>query len=91
MLTSDRRSTPLPHLVRYLRAAKVHAEHSRRAGPRPDGRARGDRWSVAGRHDLLTIQLARMTNHPAWATLQSITHPPNAIHYSLEPAKFNAG
>lgn len=50
----------------------------------------GSRWSVAGLHDLLTIQLARMTNHPAWTTLQSITHPPNAIHYSLETAKFNA-
>jgi hypothetical protein len=32
-----------------------------------------------------------MTNHPAWTTLQSITHPPNAIHYSLETAKLNAG
>jgi len=51
----------------------------------------GSRWSVAGLQDLLTIQLARMTSHPAWTTLQSITHPPNAIHYSLNTAKFNAG
>lgn len=51
----------------------------------------GSRWSIAGLHDLLTIQLARMTDHPAWVTLQAITHPPNAIHYSLETPKFNAG
>ena len=51
----------------------------------------GSRWSVPGLQELLTIQLARMTRHPAWTTLQSITHPPNAIHYSIDTAKFNAG
>lgn len=51
----------------------------------------GSRWSVAGLHDLITIQLARMTHHPAWTTLQSVTHPPNAIPFALRTAKFNAG
>lgn len=50
----------------------------------------GSRWSLAGLRDLITVQLARMTQHPAWTTLQAITHPPNAIHYSLQTAKFNA-
>ena len=51
----------------------------------------GSRWSVAGLHDLITVQLARMTNHPAWTRLHEITRPPNAIHYNLTTAKFNAG
>lgn len=51
----------------------------------------GSRWSLAGLHDLVTIQLARMTEHPAWTMLQAITHPPNAVHYSVQTAKFNAG
>lgn len=51
----------------------------------------GSRWSLAGLRDLVTLQLARMTDHPAWATLHAATHPPNAIHYSLRTAKFNAG
>ena len=51
----------------------------------------GSRWSVDGLRDLVTLQLARMTDHPAWRTLQASTRPPNAIHYSLRTAKFNAG
>lgn len=51
----------------------------------------GSRWTVDGLRDLVTLQLARMTNHPSWTTLQAITRPPNAIHYSLRTAKFNAG
>lgn len=51
----------------------------------------GSRWSIGGLRDLVTVQLARMTGHPAWTTLQAITHPPNAVHYSLQTAKFNAG
>lgn len=50
----------------------------------------GSRWSVDGLRDLVTLQLARMTDHPAWTTLQAITRPSNAIHYSLRTAKFNA-
>ncbi len=50
----------------------------------------GSRWSLAGLRDLVTLQLARMTDHPAWTTLHAATHPPNAIHYSLRTAKFNA-
>lgn len=51
----------------------------------------GSRWSVDGLRDLITLQLARMTDHPAWTTLQAATRPPNAIHYSLRTAKFNVG
>lgn len=51
----------------------------------------GSRWSVTGLRDLITLQLARMTEHPAWTTLQATTRPPNAIQYSLRTAKFNAG
>jgi hypothetical protein len=51
----------------------------------------GSRWSLTGLRDLITIQLARMTEHPAWTRLQAVHRPPNAIHYSLQTAKFNAG
>ena len=51
----------------------------------------GSRWSVNGLRDLVTLQLARMTDHPAWTTLQAVTRPPNAIDYSLGTVKFNAG
>ena len=51
----------------------------------------GSRWSIDGLRDLVTLQLARMTEHPAWTTLQSVHRPPNAIHYSLRTAEFNAG
>jgi hypothetical protein len=50
----------------------------------------GSRWSTNGLRDLVTVQLARMTQHPAWTTLHSATHPPNAIHYKITTAKFNA-
>ena len=51
----------------------------------------GSRWSLTGLRDLVTVQLARMTQHPAWTTLQATTHPTNAIQYSVQTAKFNAG
>jgi hypothetical protein len=50
----------------------------------------GSRWSVDGLRDLITIQLARMTNHPAWTTLRQALRPPNAIAFNLTTAKFNA-
>jgi hypothetical protein len=51
----------------------------------------GSRWSVPGLKDLITIQLARITDHPSWSRLQAITHPPNAIRFNITTAKFNAG
>lgn len=51
----------------------------------------GSRWSVDGLRDLITIQLARMTQHPAWATLRETTHPPNIIDFKINHLKFNAG
>jgi hypothetical protein len=51
----------------------------------------GSRWSVDGLRDLITIQLARMTQHPAWATLRASTHPPNPIDFKINHLKFNAG
>ena len=51
----------------------------------------GSRWSVDGLRDLITVQLARMTNHPAWATLRQALRPPNAIAFTINTAKFNAG
>lgn len=50
----------------------------------------GSRWSLAGLNDLVTVQLARMTQHPAWTRLLATTHPPNTIHYNIRTAKFNA-
>lgn len=50
----------------------------------------GSRWSVDGLRDLITVQLARMTNHPAWITLQQSLRPPNAIDFKIDVAKFNA-
>jgi hypothetical protein len=50
----------------------------------------GSRWSVAGLRDLITVQLARMTNHPAWTTLRESLRPPNAIAFTVTTAKFNA-
>lgn len=50
----------------------------------------GSRWSVDGLRDLITVQLARMTNHPAWATLNESLRPPNAINFKITTAKFNA-
>lgn len=50
----------------------------------------GSRWSIDGLRDLITVQLARMTNHPAWTTLRQSLHPPNAIAFNLTTAKFNA-
>jgi hypothetical protein len=51
----------------------------------------GSRWSVPGLRDLITIQLARMTAHPAWTTLLANTHPPNTINFKINDLKFNAG
>ena len=51
----------------------------------------GSRWSVEGLRDLLTVQLVRITNHPAWTTLRTSIRPPNAIAFSITTAKFNAG
>jgi hypothetical protein len=51
----------------------------------------GTRWSVDGLRDLITVQLARMTNHPAWARLRQSLRPPNAIAFNINAAKFNAG
>ena len=51
----------------------------------------GSRWSVEGLRDLITVQLARMTNHPAWTTLRHSLRPPNAIAFTLGTVKFNAG
>jgi hypothetical protein len=51
----------------------------------------GSRWSIEGLRDLITIQLARMTDHPAWATLRQTTHPPNPIKFKINHLKFNAG
>lgn len=51
----------------------------------------GSRWSVDGLRDLITIQLARMTHHPAWSTLRESTHPPNPINFKIKHPKFNAG
>jgi hypothetical protein len=51
----------------------------------------GSRWSVDGLRDLITVQLARMTNHPAWATLRQSLRPTNAIPFNIRTAKFNAG
>ena len=50
----------------------------------------GSRWSVPGLRDLVTVQLARMTQHPAWATLRQHTHPPNTINFKINELKFNA-
>jgi hypothetical protein len=50
----------------------------------------GSRWSVDGLRDLITVQLARMTNHPAWTTLNQSLRPPNAIDFKIATAKFNA-
>jgi hypothetical protein len=51
----------------------------------------GSRWSIDGLRDLITIQLARMTQHPAWSTLREATHPPNPINFKINHVKFNAG
>jgi hypothetical protein len=51
----------------------------------------GSRWSVEGLRDLVTVQLARMTNHPAWTTLRQTVSPPNAIAFKIATANFNAG
>jgi hypothetical protein len=51
----------------------------------------GSRWSVDGLRDLITVQLARMTNHPAWTTLRQSIRPPDAIAFTITTAKFNAG
>ena len=50
----------------------------------------GSRWSVDGLHDLITVQLARMTNHPGWVRLRQSLRPPNAIAFNITTAKFNA-
>jgi hypothetical protein len=50
----------------------------------------GSRWSVDGLRDLITVQLARMTSHPAWTTLRESLRPPNAITFTIQTAKFNA-
>ena len=51
----------------------------------------GSRWSVDGLRDLITLQLARMTNHPTWTTLRQALRPPNAVAFNITTAKFNAG
>lgn len=50
----------------------------------------GSRWSIDGLRDLITVQLARMTNHPAWTTLRQSLRPPNAITFTITTTKFNA-
>ena len=50
----------------------------------------GSRWSVEGLRDLITVQLARMTNHPGWVRLRQTVRPPNAIAFTVTTAKFNA-
>jgi hypothetical protein len=50
----------------------------------------GSRWSVEGLRDLITVQLARMTNHPGWVRLRQSLRPPNVIAFSVRTAKFNA-
>jgi hypothetical protein len=50
----------------------------------------GSRWSIDGLRDLITVQLARMTNHPAWTTLREWLRPPNAIAFNITTVKFNA-
>ena len=50
----------------------------------------GSRWSLAGLRDLVTVQLARMTSHPAWTTIKTASHPPNTIPFTIRTAKFNA-
>lgn len=51
----------------------------------------GSRWSIAGLRDLITIQLARMTRHPAWTTLNASLRPSNTIAFNITTTKFNAG
>jgi transposase-like protein len=51
----------------------------------------GSRWSTEGLRDLITITLARMTNHPAWTTLRQTVSPPNAIAFKIATVNFNAG
>ena len=43
----------------------------------------GSRWSVDGLRDLITVQLACMTHHPAWTTLRQNTHPLNTIDFKI--------
>jgi hypothetical protein len=50
----------------------------------------GTRWSVEGLRDLVTIQLARMTDHPAWTTLTQALRPTNTIDFKIHTLKFNA-
>ena len=56
-----------------------------------DGDMVCSRWSTEGLRDLITIKLARMTNHPAWTTLRQTVSPPNAIAFKIATANFNAG
>lgn len=51
----------------------------------------GSRWSIAGLNDLITVQLARITNHPAWAKLNASLRPSNTIAFNINTMKFNAG
>lgn len=50
----------------------------------------GSRWSIDidGLRDLVTIALARMTQHPAWTTLRLHTHPPNTSNFKINDLKF---
>ncbi len=48
----------------------------------------GSRWSIPGLRDLLTVQTARLLEHPAWRQLKSTTHPSSTIPFRLQ--KFNA-
>lgn len=50
----------------------------------------GTRWSIEGLRDLVTIQLARMTDHPAWTTLTQALRPTNTIDFKIHTLKFNA-
>jgi hypothetical protein len=50
----------------------------------------GSRWSVDGLRDLITVQLARMTDHPGWVRLRQSLRPPNVITFNVTTAKFNA-
>lgn len=49
----------------------------------------GSRWSLGGLRDLVSLQLARMTDHPGWTTLTRTTRPPNSINFTIAVAKFN--
>lgn len=70
-------------------AAASSSESRANSTPAPTSAAAAD--GPCTDYATITVQLARVTNQPAWTTLQANTHPRNAVHYSLQTAKFNAG